>query len=460
KRRRHHVWQQEKGLLYNCPLRGTPQRLSWSMRLHTLATAIAVYVASSHANTNALRSTSKFPLSSVLSTWDTAFVYRSSGKHCRSPQLSGQKRRSTELLTSGLNLHDYSNSANSTLPMVQHHHHIFTEEILPEEAAYASKQHAHLAMPPGVGFALDVDGVLCRGGEVIKGAPAAIRLLQQHNIPHIYLTNSGGHTEAAKAAQLSARLGVTVTPDQVQMSHTPLRFLPDEVKRQRVLVVGKANAAEILAGYGFTDVVTADEYHALHPELWPDAPPAVALSPAARRAGRRRPLQAAVVLTAPANWYRDLQLLVDALRSPDGRGWPGDFLCDCPAAHAAAGLLPGGARPGVPGAGVPGAAAGRRGLPGRAGAPVRGGHAGRGAAAGHGAGQAARRQLPVRGGAAGAAAGAGRGGGGRLVGGGRRGRPSDLRGRGQPHHGRARGERGRGGVALGAGPDGHVGAPR
>jgi len=170
------------------------------------------------------------------------------------------------------------------------------------------KQHSTCA------FAFDVDGVLYRGSKRIGNSNHAIKLLQQQGIPFIYLTNSGGTTEENKAVQLSKKLGVNVHPSQVQMSHTPLQFLSKKYQNDLVLVVGKTNAREIAERYNFRNIVTVEEYHAQHPELFPDDKP-----PKVERIEKyHEPVKACVVLTAPSHWYRDMQILCDVLRS-DGR---------------------------------------------------------------------------------------------------------------------------------------------
>jgi len=159
--------------------------------------------------------------------------------------------------------------------------------------------------------AFDVDGVLYRGSEPIKKAKQAIELLQEFRVPFIYLTNGGGLTEEEKAQLLAKRLNVKVRPCQVQLSHTPLRFLSKKHKEDLVLVVGKHNAQQLAELYDFQNIVTSDEYHAQHPELFPDEKP----EPIERIPRFHEPVKACVVLSPPTHWYRDLQLLCDILRS-------------------------------------------------------------------------------------------------------------------------------------------------
>jgi ribonucleotide monophosphatase NagD (HAD superfamily) len=43
-----------------------------------------------------------------------------------------------------------------------------------------------------IGFVLDVDGVLIQDGKIIDGTIEAFNILDEKNIPYIFLTNGGG----------------------------------------------------------------------------------------------------------------------------------------------------------------------------------------------------------------------------------------------------------------------------
>ncbi|KAI3638870.1 hypothetical protein MIR68_003368 [Amoeboaphelidium protococcarum] len=58
-------------------------------------------------------------------------------------------------------------------------------------------QKSRLASTSKFGVALDIDGVLIRGGQCLKGTRRALEMLNgdnKHNrqIPHVFLTNGGG----------------------------------------------------------------------------------------------------------------------------------------------------------------------------------------------------------------------------------------------------------------------------
>jgi hypothetical protein len=73
------------------------------------------------------------------------------------------------------------------------------------------------------GIAFDIDGVLLRGKEPIGRAPESLARLYKDvknaelQVPYIFLTNGGGMTEAARAAELTRQLGVPIAAQQVCM---------------------------------------------------------------------------------------------------------------------------------------------------------------------------------------------------------------------------------------------------
>ena len=70
-------------------------------------------------------------------------------------------------------------------------------------------------------MALDVDGVLVRGGAVLPGASAALKKLVKSKVPFVFVTNGGGWLESIKAKDLEKKLKIPVTEDMVLVSHTP-----------------------------------------------------------------------------------------------------------------------------------------------------------------------------------------------------------------------------------------------
>jgi len=93
------------------------------------------------------------------------------------------------------------------------------------------------------------------------------------NIPHMFVTNSGGMTEAHKAEQLKKSLGIYVRKfkrkkilltlskkyvkeDQVILSASPLKEL-DHLKNEKVLIVGARRdwSLKVAQNYGFSSSV-------------------------------------------------------------------------------------------------------------------------------------------------------------------------------------------------------------
>ncbi|XP_028910290.1 haloacid dehalogenase-like hydrolase domain-containing 5 isoform X1 [Ornithorhynchus anatinus] len=175
---------------------------------------------------------------------------------------------------------------------------------------------------PTFGFLLDVDGVLVRGHRVIPAASAAFRRLADRRgrlrAPVVFVTNAGNCRRHDRARELSGLLGLEVSPEQVVLSHSPLRLL-SRFHERRVLVSGQGPVAENARSLGFRDVVTVDELRLAFPlldtvdlERRPKATPPPTLG--------FRPIEAVVLLGEPVRWETSLQLILDVLLS---HGSPG-----------------------------------------------------------------------------------------------------------------------------------------
>lgn len=168
--------------------------------------------------------------------------------------------------------------------------------------------------PAAFAVAFDIDGVLYRGGETLPEGPAAVAALRRANIPHIFVTNGGGHSEEERAEKLGARLGLEVDAGAVQLAHTPMRKLAAAAGKggRRVLVVGPSSAAHLARDCGLEDFVTAEELWGQHPRMWPDEAPPAGIR---RRDLRGAAFEAVWVVFPPDAWYRDLQIIIDVARS-------------------------------------------------------------------------------------------------------------------------------------------------
>ena len=132
-----------------------------------------------------------------------------------------------------------------------------------------------------VAFAFDLDGVVYRSGAVIPEAVEALALLRARGVPHAFVTNGGGHSEAERARKIARMIGVeTVDEAQVMVTHTPLREVAAARGRERHLVVGPpARARELATSLGFEDVLTAEEAWALEPRRLASEPAAAPWPP-------------------------------------------------------------------------------------------------------------------------------------------------------------------------------------
>ena len=60
----------------------------------------------------------------------------------------------------------------------------------------------------------DLDGVLYKGEQAIDGAAQTVRWVQQHNIPHLFLTNTTSRPRSALVKKL-ASMGIYIHESQL-----------------------------------------------------------------------------------------------------------------------------------------------------------------------------------------------------------------------------------------------------
>lgn len=177
-----------------------------------------------------------------------------------------------------------------------------------------------------VAFAFDIDGVLVKGTEPLPGASDMLQMLQDGSVPFIFLTNGGGHTEAAHVARVEQRLGLQgLDPRQFVQSHTPFHDLVDEYGDKNVLVLGGSGQQirKLAQDYGFQHVVTSSDLaatsQAIHP--FPEmtaghhAEHGTRLQLCAKNPPR---IAAILVWSSPRDWCLDLQVTIDLLLSAGG----------------------------------------------------------------------------------------------------------------------------------------------
>ncbi|CAB3979605.1 Hypothetical predicted protein [Paramuricea clavata] len=145
------------------------------------------------------------------------------------------------------------------------------------------------------GVLCDIDGVLLRGRQLIPGARESIKTLYDQNIPVVFLTNQGLQLETDKAESLSDIFDIQVKPEQVVLSHSPMRLNKDLLDKF-VLVL-----EDIRTAYPLLDMVDKGRrYEKLNSLQTESNIPDV---------------EGIVLLGEPVRWESALQLCVDLLVS-------------------------------------------------------------------------------------------------------------------------------------------------
>ncbi|KAM5298275.1 haloacid dehalogenase-like hydrolase domain-containing 5 [Ctenodactylus gundi] len=185
---------------------------------------------------------------------------------------------------------------------------------------------------PTFGFLLDIDGVLVRGHTVIPAALEAFHRLVdsqgQLRVPVVFVTNAGNISQHSKAQELSALLEFKVGPDQVILSHSPLKLFP-QYHDKRMLVSGQGPVVENARALGFQNVVTVEELRTAFPMLDMvdlERRPRTMLLPRSNFPA----IEGVLLLGEPVRWETSLQLIVDVLLS---NGRPGADVAVVPYPH-------------------------------------------------------------------------------------------------------------------------------
>lgn len=166
------------------------------------------------------------------------------------------------------------------------------------------------------GVVLDIDGVVYRSKRIIPGSDSAIKVLQKLRIPFVFMTNGGGKTEAAKAHELSCLLQCDIAPDQVIMSHTPMKLLAPLYKHSTVLIGGHREGEEVAKSYGFMRPISIERFQCEHPELVPFKN----WTGLQKKQSVPMPSVAAILTFSDLlDVMSDVQIVLDILLSPFGR---------------------------------------------------------------------------------------------------------------------------------------------
>ncbi|XP_031239086.1 haloacid dehalogenase-like hydrolase domain-containing 5 isoform X2 [Mastomys coucha] len=184
---------------------------------------------------------------------------------------------------------------------------------------------------PTFGLLFDIDGVLVRGHRVIPAALEAFSKLVnsqgQLRVPVVFVTNAGNILQHNKAQELSSLLRCKVDPDQVILSHSPMKLFMKYHSKQ-MLVSGQGPLVENARALGFQNVVTVDELRKAFPEL-----DMVDLQRRPKTMHLRNDfptIEGVLLLGEPVRWETNLQLIMDVLLS-DGN--PGTSLARAPYPH-------------------------------------------------------------------------------------------------------------------------------
>ncbi|XP_057692188.1 haloacid dehalogenase-like hydrolase domain-containing 5 [Corythoichthys intestinalis] len=191
----------------------------------------------------------------------------------------------------------------------------------------AARHYSHTSTRGSFGLLFDIDGVLVRGQTPIPAAKRCFRKLVdrrgRYKVPVVFVTNAGNCMRQAKAEHLSHLLEVEVSPEQVMLSHSPLRMFT-QFHQMCVLVSGQGPVQEVARMLGFQNVVTIDQVREGYPLLDivdHDRRPKDSIPPTKGL----RPIEAVILFGEPIRWETNLQLILDVLLTHGnlGSNWNG-----------------------------------------------------------------------------------------------------------------------------------------
>src|SRR5436305_11666320 len=111
-----------------------------------------------------------------------------------------------------------------------------------------------------IGYLIDMDGVVYRGGHLIPGAERFIRELRDADIPFRFLTNNSQRTRRDMATRLQ-RLGVEVGEEHVfTCAMATARFLARQKPGGTAFVIGEGGLLTALHSNGYAVVDRDPDY--------------------------------------------------------------------------------------------------------------------------------------------------------------------------------------------------------
>lgn len=111
-----------------------------------------------------------------------------------------------------------------------------------------------------LGYLIDMDGVIYRGGQLIPGADHFINELRKSNVPFRFLTNNSQRTRRDVATRLQ-RLGIDVEEEHVYTcAMATARFLAQQTPRGTAYVIGEGGLLTALHENGYSIVDRDPDY--------------------------------------------------------------------------------------------------------------------------------------------------------------------------------------------------------
>jgi NagD protein len=110
------------------------------------------------------------------------------------------------------------------------------------------------------GFLIDMDGVICRGNELIAGADVFVNTLISLEIPFLFLTNNSRQTRRDVATKLN-RLGILAQDHHVfTCAMATARFLAQQKPQGTAFVIGEGGLLNALYQNGYAIVDHDPDY--------------------------------------------------------------------------------------------------------------------------------------------------------------------------------------------------------
>ena len=102
------------------------------------------------------------------------------------------------------------------------------------------------------GYLIDLDGTMYKGADEIDGAKQFIDYLNQHDIPHLYVTNNSTKVPEDVVKKL-AGFGIEAKPEEVVTSAlATAHYIKQENAQASIYVIGEGGLRQALLNQGLT----------------------------------------------------------------------------------------------------------------------------------------------------------------------------------------------------------------